>query len=407
MATPGYCNGVRDDLPVGGDGWVPRGRGVILFRRPEHPLRRRLGDVRQVPETTLRNPMRIAMSRRLAVRSPSFTCLNVDQPKVDPSTADRPRVHRLSRHGLTLAVWAMCVGCWLTEPVVAAPLPGATASAHGEAALGPDLIFSDDFELGTTELWSTVVGLLPLPDAFRISDLDLRDPHVFVSLSPLCLDFTDTPIPLTDISFNNNVEALITTDDDMDGLLDLSLLMLFRPLDATGTGERVDFQNGACSAPLATTSCTVADGSLATKLDYDGLTAGTCLEALAGTTSGYSPGITDVAAPCFTTVAETLTVDLLGIPVTLQEGQLAAAFVGDPIDTLNPGLMRGFLSEADADAILIPADLPVIGGQPLSVLLPGGTGNCSPGDDRDLLNGVSGWWFYFQIEAQRVPFTGS
>jgi len=46
--------------------------------------------------------------------------------------------------------------------------------------------------------------------------------------------------------------------------------------------------------------------------------------------------------------------------------------------------------------------VPLIGGQPLSALLPGGAGNCAAGDDRDMLNGEPGWWFYFAIEAERV-----
>ena len=282
----------------------------------------------------------------------------------------------------------------------------AAAWAAPASTEGGDLIFSDDFEIGDTSLWSNVVGLLP-PDVFRFSDLDLRDPHVFVDLSPLCLDFTDTPIPLTDTTFNGNVEELITTDGDMDGFLDLSALMLFRPLEVLGTAQRVDFQAGVCTAPLAGTSCDADPESPPTLLTYDGVDAGICLDVVGGTTSGYSPAVTPVVAPCFTTVAETLVLDLLGIPVTLQEAQIGGTFMGDPVDTLSPGLMRGFLSETDADNIIIPADLPVIGGQPFSVLLPGGTNNCAPGDDRDMLDGVSGWWFYFEIVAEEVPYNGT
>ncbi len=47
------------------------------------------------------------------------------------------------------------------------------------------------------------------------------------------------------------------------------------------------------------------------------------------------------------------------------------------------GLMRGFLSEAEAATVLLPATLPIVGGQPITVLLPGGAGNCAAHDDRD------------------------
>lgn len=61
---------------------------------------------------------------------------------------------------------------------------------------------------------------------------------------------------------------------------------------------------------------------------------------------------------------------------------------------------------AAALLILLPADLPVVGGQPLSILLPGGTGNCAGHDDCDLFEGVTGWWFYFEYVAEPVPWTG-
>ena len=64
--------------------------------------------------------------------------------------------------------------------------------------------------------------------------------------------------------------------------------------------------------------------------------------------------------------------------------------------------MRGFVSETDADNTILPAGLPIIGGLPLSALLPGGTGNCAAHDDRDMLEGVRGWWFYLNFSAERI-----
>lgn len=297
------------------------------------------------------------------------------------------------------------LGLVVVGPAMAEPRPADLAGARTDALGG--LIFADGFESGDTSRWSNAVGLITPPTAFRMTDLDLRDPHVFVDLSPLCLDFTDTPIPLTDISFNGNLETLLTTDGDMDGFLDLSPLLLFRPFDPLAVAERVDFLGGACVLPPESTSCVPAATAVPAILSYDGSAAATCLDALAGTTSGYSPAVTGAAAPCFVTVAETLDVDLLGVTVSLQQAQIGATFFDDPVTTLDPGLLRGFLSESDADEILLPPDLPVIGGQPLSVLLPGGTGNCAAGDDRDMLDGQSGWWFYFQMVADEVPFTDS
>ncbi len=268
-----------------------------------------------------------------------------------------------------------------------------------------DEIFSDDFESGDTSAWSAAVGLAPR--VFRFSDLDLRDPHVFaqvVIIVPLCLDVTDDEI--AGFSFNGSLQDQITGDADGDGFLDLSSLLLFRPFDSQALGEQVDFGAGMCTAPIGTTTCAADPMTDPLVTTYDAFPAGTCLETLAGTTSGYSPAIGEPAAPCFVTVAETVPFQLGDLTVTLEDVQIAAAFPDDPATSFDSGLIRGFLSEADADALLLPDDLPVVGGQPLSVLLPGGTGNCAAGDDRDMNGGVSGWWFYFNFEADRVPYIG-
>jgi len=48
--------------------------------------------------------------------------------------------------------------------------------------------------------------------------------------------------------------------------------------------------------------------------------------------------------------------------------------------------------------------LPVLGTRTLSSLLPGGTGNCSPRDDRDMNGADRGWWFYLNFTAPRVTW---
>ncbi len=272
------------------------------------------------------------------------------------------------------------------------------------ATAGGEVIFENGFESGDFSGWSVVVGLPPTPTVFRFSDLDLRDPHLFVEVFPFCFDFTDTPIPLTDTSFNGSIADLVTTDGDDDGFLDLSILTLFRPFDVLADALRLDIAPGVCTAPIDGTSCTRVVSSLVTT--YDGLAAGTCLETLPGTTSGYSPGIDEPAAPCFATAAVTLALALGDVEVPLTDAQVAAVWEGDPVTSLGQGLLRGFLSEADADAVLLPPELPVVGGQPLSMLLPGGSGNCAGDDDRDLHLGVTGWWFYLNFTADQVEYTG-
>ena len=87
----------------------------------------------------------------------------------------------------------------------------------------------------------------------------------------------------------------------------------------------------------------------------------------------------------------------------LTDAQIAATFVGTPATSLSNGLMRGFLSEADANATLIPASVPLIGGRPLSSVLPGGTNACPSFSDKDVgPGGVVGWYFYLNFPAQKL-----
>ncbi len=285
--------------------------------------------------------------------------------------------------------------------------PATSSQADDETAGAP--LFSDGFESGNTLAWDNQVPPLPAPDAFRVIDLDLRDPHVFVDVPGFgCVDFTDDELPLgLGPSFNDSLQTAIETDGDFDGFLDLSLILGFRPFAETATDLRIDAGCGLCTEPLATTVCDWdREVAIPRTTTYDGLTAGTCLEALPGTTSGYTPPVPTTVAPCVVTDVGPVPIFILvldGVPIILDEGRLSGSLVGEPVFRLDNGLARGFLSEAVADTILLPGPT---GDIVLSSLLPGGSGNCAAGDDRDLLDGTSGWWFYLEQIAEEVTFVG-
>jgi hypothetical protein len=242
------------------------------------------------------------------------------------------------------------------------------------------------------------------PTTFRMSDLDLRDPHVFVSLFG-CRDVTDTA--LAGFSVNGQLQTSIQTDGtDADTLLDLSPTMVFRPLVQTdGSTTALDFYFADCTSPMATTSCSPG-ATAATVMTATVAATGTCLAPIAATTHGYTPAIANAIGSCFASSSTTVTLSLGGIPITLKDARVAATYSGSPATSLVNGLLMGFISETDANATTIPASFPLVGGQPLSSLLPGGTGNCSTHDDRDLDNGVRGWWFYLNFTAPKVAWTG-
>ena len=248
------------------------------------------------------------------------------------------------------------------------------------------------------------------PSAFRLSDMDLRDPHVFVNFLG-CRDVTDAS--LAGFSVNGALQTSIQTDgNDADTLLDLSIVTLFRPLNQTnGATTPFELWFPACTSPLNTTSCSPG-GTTATMATATTMTTGQCLAALGGTTHPYSPAILNPAGPCYLSSTTSLTISLTGIPVALHDARIAATYSGNPAVTTVNGLIRGFISEADADTTIIPSTYPLVGGLPLSSLLPGGNppgpnnANCSNQDDRDMNNGVRGWWFYLNFTAPKVPWTG-
>lgn len=243
------------------------------------------------------------------------------------------------------------------------------------------------------------------PTAFRITKLELRDPHIRVGLfRPLCLaDVTDTPF--LGFAVNPLIATAMTSDEDMDGLRDFAPVFVFRPLQQSQTSSQIQVGIGDCT--LESPGVCSFDPAPAIVAATNAST-GTCLAPVPGTTnSSYAPPTTSATGPCFSSASQTLSIVLADIPITLSDAQIGASYQGNPASRTVNGLLRGFLSEAQADAIMLPADLPdPVGGRPLSFVLPGGTNNCAPANqsDKDTHNGVSGWWFYLNFEADVVPW---
>jgi len=250
--------------------------------------------------------------------------------------------------------------------------------------------------------------------SFRFTDLDLRDPHVFlpITIAPLptiCFDFTDNAIPTTTVSFNGNIQASYNSDSNpADGFLDASSLLWFRPLTQDGRVARVDNGGADCLAPAPTSGCAPSATAVATAYAYASFAAGTCLSSLPGTqgSPAYAPAIASPAGSCFVTAPKTFVFDNNGTPLTLIDAQIAASFNGVPATALSNGLLRGILRESDANQIVISDPALPGGSVTLAGLLAGGNGSCSTRNDKDTHQGESGWWFYFNFSASQVTFTG-
>lgn len=231
--------------------------------------------------------------------------------------------------------------------------------------------------------------------AFRFDNLSLRDPHIFAELV-FCFDVTETA-PFGNPGVNQSLNENISLDGDMDGLLDLSVAAVFRPLAQGSATSPVEVRFPDCTtSPI---ECTDPETTTPILTTANNQNAGTCLQPVGGTTSGYTPPVASTPAPCFATDLETLTLNVAGIQIVLTDAQVSGTYNGNPATSLSDGMVMGFISEADALATTLPMSLPIIGGNSLASVFPGGAGNCDSGDDRDVHNGVTGWWLYFNYTS--------
>lgn len=261
------------------------------------------------------------------------------------------------------------------------------------------------------------------PTAFRFTDLDIRDPHVFADLGGFfgCTDVTNGPFGM---GINNQLQDSIQQDSSgsmsggPDGDLDLSIVHAFAPLlQSAGSSTPSYLVFPDCTAPMSSTMCTLPMGAPrtpGTAMNQGG--GAECLGVLPGTARPYTPTTATPVAPpggtCYAANAGTVTFDLSGIMITLEDARIGGQWFGTPATEIRNGLIRGFLSEAQANSTIIPPGTtgqPAIDGQPLSSLLRGGVGSCSEPSpmmgDKDTYMGMSGWYFYLNFSATRVPYT--
>ena len=246
-------------------------------------------------------------------------------------------------------------------------------------------------------------------EAFRFTKINVRDPHFYIVPIIGCEDITDKDL-LAIQAVNKQFNAAVQGDlsDPPDGLLDMNFVLLFRPtLDQNGAGGAMEFITGECTAPIETTSCDILDGTSPSPTSYSNMADGTCFTPNPGElTAMYAPKPGPTTGPCFAGDPLSFTLNLGTFQLPFEDATIAAQYMGDPADGMVQGNIHGFVSEEVANTTLLPMDIPVLGGKPISELLPGGTKNCAKHDDRDMNDGTSGWWFFIEFEAARVPYTG-
>jgi cysteine-rich repeat protein len=150
--------------------------------------------------------------------------------------------------------------------------------------------------------------------AFRVDTMTLADPHPFAAG---LLDVSGT--------VNGLLTDAITKDgsDPADGLLDLSIVPVFRPIDqGAAAATPLDIVFAECGAPVESTQCTRP--ATGTVVATTATNSASCLAPLADTTGGYDPAVVTPSAPCFSSAPASFDVTLGGIVLPLQDARIAA-----------------------------------------------------------------------------------
>ncbi|HSX59203.1 MAG TPA: hypothetical protein VLF18_03285 [Tahibacter sp.] len=260
----------------------------------------------------------------------------------------------------------------------------AAAIPSKAAEVSVDATFYDDFEQSPQAL-------------FRLGQLQLRDPHVFVPINvgpiSFCGDATDT----ASVGLNAQIAASLGADADANGRYDTSPLLVFAPFRTDGRRSRVSLREGDCSVATPLQCVPAATGQAPRYYQTFSLGSGDyCAAPIAGTTSTWAGGIAipQPAGQCYATTLGDFVLSTGTVDIPLFDTKLAA-----PVPTVGAstggGLLRGFLRASDAATITVPVD-----GTPrtLASLLPGGAGSCQAdvAGGLDNWNGEAGWWFYFE-----------
>jgi hypothetical protein len=226
---------------------------------------------------------------------------------------------------------------------------------------------------------------------FRTSELRWIEPRLRAPIGD-CVDVT----PWVDQALAGRLGG----DADGDGAIDLGFLAVYRP--SSNTDPVVPTTLGAATCTPAEPRACGFDGTPAVTtaaIRWDA----TCLAPVPGT---IPPGVEvpEPTPPCVVTEPAAVTLPLGLVEVPLEHARFGASVVGAGPLALERGLVRGFLSEAAAEATAIDASVPFVGGAPLASVLPGGAGACASVDARDVgPDGVTrGWYLHLGYAAEPV-----
>ena len=238
------------------------------------------------------------------------------------------------------------------------------------------------------------------PKSFRITELQLRDPHVFAGT----MDLTEEEVLGQSVN-RTLIPAKLTKDANGDGSIDVSVVAILDPFDPSGAPTvmpTLKFINADCPVNGgASAPCRPTKGAkgLETTWTLEQRQSGNCLEPMQGTTSNYQPAITVPNGPCFqSTGGNDFAMDLGGIKVQVTAGRVSATYQQAG---LVRGLLAGFVTRAAAMQATLPSDAgPGVAGDSLSTYI-----RARDYDQNASPNGQDGFWMYLNFVAKPIDYT--
>jgi hypothetical protein len=259
-------------------------------------------------------------------------------------------------------------------------------------------------QTGTPEAPDATGGVAPAapPMSFRITELQLRDPHVFAGTT----DITEQQVLGQSVN-RTLIPDKLTKDADGDGAIDVSVVALLAPFDPTATPggmATLTFVNASCPVNGgANAACKPLAGNkgLETTWTLEQRQSGNCLEPMQGTTSSYMPAITIPSGPCFLSAeGNDLTMDLGGIKIDVTAARVSATYQSQPAGLVK-GLLAGFVTRAAAEAATLPSvSGSMVGGESLSMYI-----RMRDYDQSTSPNGQDGFWMYLNFVAKPITYT--
>lgn len=222
--------------------------------------------------------------------------------------------------------------------------------------------------------------------AFRMTKLELRDPHVVLPVAFFTYDITS--------DVNTFINKQFAEDSSRDGYVDASFLTVFDPLDQWTDEGIVEIAQGKCTAASRGSECRLDAKGKAATVYYTNKRSGTCADVISRTVSWRS-SVTPVTGPCFFTEPSTFGVDLAGIKITLEHAVVSARWIGEPATRIT-GLVRGFISLKDARTTKMPHWVPTVGKRALSEIVDYSDMDYGPDGT------TRGYWLYLNFEATVV-----